>query len=155
MISSLQEEQKLLDNQSDNNISSIEPSIGDAMYSNAKTSIISKENEINQAVTLLRGALNKNVIGLDCEWPVTLNDRGYPISSGKVAMIQICYLDFDNKMQVLFIRTEKLKKLPHRLESLLSDEVMKIVGVRVSTDLIRIGVDFRSDVIQRVPQKDR
>ena len=96
-----------------------------------------------------------NVIGLDREWPVTLNMRGMPTSSGKVSLIQNSYMDSNDKIQVILIRTGHLKKLPNRLEASICDNSLQISGVRVSVDLIRTGIDFDIKEVKAVVQKDR
>ena len=76
-------------------------------------------------------------------------------NTGKVALIQICYIDGSGKLITRLIRTHNVTKLPHNLETLLTRDTYKLVGVNVSADLIKIGKDFGIDDILKVAQKDR
>ena len=101
--------------------------------------------------------MKNRVVGLDCKWPVTMNRHGYLTSSGKVSLIQICYIDNEDKLHVLLIWVGHLKSLPNRLEleTFLCDHSIKFVGVAVSADLVKIGKDFKTATITSVTQKDR
>ncbi|KAL7535665.1 hypothetical protein ACHAXR_006652, partial [Thalassiosira sp. AJA248-18] len=151
---SIRKQQELLDDRVDNSSDQL-PSVDEAMYSDAKVKTLSKDTEINQAIGAMRDRMKYGVVGLDCEWPTRINGRGYITKSDKVALIQISYIDNDDNMQVRLIRTSKKKKLPHRLISLLLDNTIRFAGVRVSADLIAIGIDFNIDAITKVVQKDR
>ena len=74
------------------------PQLNDDIYENTNTTIVSQPVEIRQAINALRDVMKNRVVGLDCEWPVTMNRRGYPTLSGKVSLIQICYIDNENKL---------------------------------------------------------
>ena len=131
------------------------PSLDEEYYVEDNVKILTGTDEINNAITAMSYVAKDKVIGLDAEWNVTLNRNGYVTNSGKVALIQISYLDGNDNIITRLIRTHKMTKLPHKLETLLTQNTFKMVGVNVSADLIKIGKDFGIDAILKVSQKDR
>jgi len=125
-------------------------------YSDANVKVLSTAQEVNFAITSMCDVARGKVIGLDAEWSVVMNRHGHVTETGKIALIQISYIDGDDKITTLLVRTNKMAKLPHMLESLLTGETFKMVGVNVSADIIKIGRDFDINRIkQNKQQKDR
>jgi hypothetical protein len=154
MFETINEQQILLDTHSDE-IPGRLPCLDDSVYQNANVSILSRVGEINLAICAMRDTMKNKVVGLDCEWPVTLNRHGHLTASGKIALIQICHHDEEDKLQVLLLRVGSMKSLPHRLASFLCDNTIQFSGVRVSADLTRIGADFKVEGLANVLQKFR
>jgi len=102
-LESLADQQQIFDSESDEDqhlVSSVEHSV----YDDAKVMPqLSNASKINQAVNTLRYVLKYNLIGVDCKWHVTLDIRGMPTFTGAFALIQISYLDSNEKTQVLLI----------------------------------------------------
>lgn len=117
--------------------------------------VITTAEETNTAMTAMCDVAKGNGFSLDAEWNVTKNRYGHVMNAGKVALIQISYMDGNDKMTTLLIRTHHMTRLPFKLEWLLVKRTLKIVGVNVSADLIKIGKDFNIDAIKQVTQKDR
>jgi hypothetical protein len=153
IFESLREEQQRLNNEYA--VVDTIPSLGDEYFVREYVKLLTSAQEVNNAITAMYDVAKVKVIGLDAEWNVTLNRHGYATNTGKVALIQISYLDTSDNIVTLLIRTHKMKKLPHALETLLTRDTFKIVGVNVSADLIKIGKDFDINSILKVAQKDR
>ena len=97
---------------------------------------------INQLVVAMRTVVetSSKIVGFDLEWkPLYQKGMG---GGDKVAVMQICYVDNQNKHYVLIFLLYRLTNLPYQLESLLMDESYTFVGVNVSGDFHKIGRDF-------------
>ena len=152
VFGSLQKQQQKLDDQCTD--IPLTPSSID--YSRNEVKVLSTDQEVNLAITAMWDVAKGKVIGLDAEWTVTKNRYGQVTESGTVALIQIGYIDGDDKITTLLVRTNKMKRLPHRLASLLTGHMFTMVGVNVSADIIKIGKDFNiRDIQQNKRQKDR
>ena len=73
----------------------------------------------------------------------------------KVKIFQIAYRSQEDKIKVLIFRVWNLKKLPQRLVSLLSNNIIHIFGANVSADLVKIAKDFQIKEMSAVDQKSR
>ena len=129
------------------------------LHSSTNIQVLSDVDDINRECNLIFDLDKHDVIALDTEWVVTRNSTGRITGSKAVALIQVGYIDDEDRSQAILIRTAKFKKkrgirvLPHRLEALLVGNI-NIVGVNVSADLARIGRDFNVDAINSVVQKN-
>ncbi|KAL7493375.1 hypothetical protein ACHAWT_002406, partial [Skeletonema menzelii] len=152
VFDSLQQKQQKLDEQRIDT-PQINPHV---TYIPANVKVLKKE-EVNSAIAAMWDVAKGRVIGLDAEWNVTMNRYGGVSETGKVALIQISYISKDDdEITTLLVRTHQMTKLPHRLESLLTGDTFKMVGVNVSADIIKIGKDFNISAIkQNKDQKDR
>ncbi len=153
IFESLREQQQCLDNEC--LVAATIPTLEEEYFVEDNVKVLTEVEEINNAITAMSYVAKGNVIGLDAEWNVTLNRNGSVTNTGKVALIQICYVDGSGKLITRLIRTHKMTKLPRNLETLLTRDTYKLVGVNVSADLIKIGKDFGIDDILKVAQKDR
>jgi len=81
--------------------------------------------------------------GFDCEWDTEATRRGEGRRKvGKVATIQLSYL-LDGVTQALVLKLPtKSNKLPHQLESFLTDPKVLFVGFNISNDFNLLGNDY-------------
>mmetsp|Transcript_29129 Transcript_29129/g.49666 ORF Transcript_29129/g.49666 Transcript_29129/m.49666 type:complete len:1097 (+) Transcript_29129:786-4076(+) len=152
IFNTLHQQQQQLD---DNPATSEIPSFEEEFYVRDEVKVLTTTQQTNLAITAMWDVAEGKVVGLDAEWTVTKNRHGHVTHRGKVALIQLCYIDKDEKVTTLLIRTKNMNKLPYKLELLLTSSTFKLVGVNVSADLIKIGKDFDIRDINRVTQKDR
>jgi hypothetical protein len=106
--------------------------------------IISTAEEINLAIASMMEIMDtQKGFALDSEHKVTFNGRGMGKEESKIGLIQIAFFNKseNDRIQYIFIRTHKLKKLPIPLVRLLSGPV-PVIGVNVGGDLARIAHDF-------------
>lgn len=109
----------------------------------------------NQTMALLEN-VNGNRIGLDAEWNKEVNaTTGMQTGRSRIHVIQVAYRNSDDELIVIVCKMGKIKRLPNRLESLLSSRTINIFGVKVSADLKYIGEDFNVVELKKVDQKKR
>ena len=108
---------------------------------------------INTAVTALRGVLDalpraQQVVSLDAEWDVTVGMHGMPVSSGKVALLQVGYnLQDGAGIKAMLLHVTGLAKLPDRLHSFIADSGYLFVGRAVAADIKRLAKDYRAPAL--------
>lgn len=113
--------------------------------------------DINSVITALRTHLaalpqEHRVIGLDCEWRVTLNDGGFVVSNDRLATIQIAYELAGDLTKTIILQVHKLRALPPSLKLLLEDKTIRYAGVNVGGDLNTIGRDLNCiNTIEAIP----
>jgi hypothetical protein len=118
IFDTLQQQQRRLD-ANQRTVTSEIPSFDDEFVRD-NVKVLSSAQETNIAINAMWDVAKDNLIGLDAEWSVTMNRHGQVIKNGKVGLIQMCYIDSDEKMTTLLVRTSNMQKLPHRLESLIT-----------------------------------
>ena len=159
LIPSLASQQKTYDSKTSSDPPKTSPLL-DELYSSAEIESLSAVDRINYAINKLYDNIKYNTIALDCEWVVLRDSNNRITGSKQVALIQISYINKENKTKVILVCTAKFAKkeghriLPHRLEALLVGTT-NIVGVNVSGDIAKIGRDFNVSAINSVVQKDR
>ena len=125
-------------------------------YSSIKVKVVETRQDIGEATNAMMLNMNKKKeIGLDAEWNYTSGAHGTPSSQSAVLTIQIAYRNTKNIIQVIIIKTGKLRTLPDQLKSLLCRRDISIAGVKVSGDLIEICKVFKVAEINAVHQKVR
>ena len=115
------------------------------LLKSAKIKVISDPGEINSAINTLLEIVKYNVIALDAEWNVIKNAHGRIIGTGAIALIQVAYIDQNDQLRGLLIRTKSFKKkegsevkeLPYQLEALLTSPTLNIVGVNVAVVILQ------------------
>ena len=118
--------------------------------------IVSTKEQIRLAVASMTSVMNhKKGLALDCEWKVEFNGRGMRTEESKIGLIQFAYCNKNenDRIQVLLIRTHKIKKLPGSLIALLAGSAIPLVGVNIGGDLARIGKDF--GISDRIKQRNK
>ena len=117
--------------------------------------------EISTALNALSDLVQYKVISVDMEWVVEKNSNDRIIGPKEVALVQIGYVDDEDKVNSLLIHTKRFVRkqgkrvLPDRLEALLTRADIYIIGFNVSADLEKIGRDFDVESIRSVVQKNR
>ena len=103
---------------------------------------------INSAISALRDQLTalpkpQQVVSLDAEWDVTVGTHGMPVSSGKVALVQLGYnLQDGQGTRALLLHLSGLSKLPDRLYCFIADSGYCFVGRAVAADIKRLASDY-------------
>ena len=93
----------------------------------------------------MMSVMNKDLgVAVDCEHRVQFNGRGMRVKEWKVGLIQFAYFNKNtgDRMQFLFVRTHKLKRLPGNVVTFFQHNSFNIVGVNLGGDLSRIGKGF-------------
>ena len=91
---------------------------------------------------------DKQVMGLDCEWPVDYNVNGRSGEHGRIATIQLAYHtgvdgpENDMYTAVIVINGGSTAKLPSVLRQLLCTQTVRFVGLKVSGDVAKLKRDF-------------
>ena len=158
MLPSLQEQQDKFDSMTDKDKSDVSSPNSTPMYdySSIKVKVVEKVDEIRDSINAMMLDMHETKeIGLDAEWNYTSGPHNIPSHQSAVLTIQIAYRNSDNVIQVIIIKTGKLKTLPVQLKSLLCSKDIAIAGVKVSGDLIKIGKDFNVAEIKELDQKSR
>eukprot|EP00964_Phaeocystis_antarctica_P154765 scaffold123625_cov66-Phaeocystis_antarctica.AAC.2 len=110
--------------------------------------VIKGTGRINTAVAALRDQLDalpkeQQVVGLDAEWDTTMSTHGFPVSSGKVALVQLGYdLQDGRGKKAMLLHLSGTAKLPDRLHSFLADSGYLFVGRAVAADIKRLAKDY-------------
>jgi hypothetical protein len=85
----------------------------------------------------------QKVVSLDMEWDTRKNANGEIVNSEKTALLQIGYRRPDGVICAVLFQIHHLKYLPTGFSALLNDPDITIVGVGLTTDLEKLGKDFK------------
>jgi len=118
----------------------------DCTYEEDSASTFDDNRDIVTAINSLEQELNsrhegKHVIGLDAEWNVEMDARGFPTHVGKLALIILAYQEKDSgATKALLLRVHRCGgRLPSQLLSFLKREDTTFVGVNIGGDIAKIG----------------
>ncbi|XP_075231520.1 WRN exonuclease isoform X2 [Lycorma delicatula] len=87
-------------------------------------------------------------LGFDIEWPVDFTKLGLGFPVEKTALIQIC----PNETACYLFHVSELGELPDILFTLISLPDVKIVGLNIKKDVLKLGHDFNTfvqDIIEK------
>ena len=134
----------------------------DKLYSSVTESELKEDvKEISLALIALSDLVKYKAISVDMEWVVEKYSNDRIIGPKEVALVQIGYVDDEDKVNSLLIHTKRFvqnqrkRVLPHRLEALLTRADIYIIDFNMSADLKKIGRDFNVESIRLVMQKNR
>ena len=94
---------------------------------------------------LLLDSNDQIVMGLDCEWSMTIVDGRVIGPPRKLALVQLC-CQSDNKMHVVVRQVHRLKHLPSKLCALLRHEIIQFAGCQIGGDTSKINPDFNLNI---------
>ena len=84
----------------------------------------------------------ERLIAIDAEWDVTVNPLGMVSSAGKVQLLQLGYIEANNKPMALLLGLRGNQTLPRAILALLEDPTLTFIGRDVGGDLAKLGRDF-------------
>ena len=107
---------------------------------------VRREREVGKRALALKVFLNEKpsnqkVIGLDAEWEVSKNRRGFVYEIKKIAIIQLAFKD-EEVIRAIILQLDELTELPEELILLLSEPTIVFVGVNVGGDIVKLKKDF-------------